>query len=178
MLMHAEPSDAAHTRRARLFCLSLLVAERDDAASCRAFCAVEHPEQRARSRRSPIPGGGGGLRWVTRSRRSGGPPRATEVAGVPVPADAFVIMLYAGANRDDTVFGTDRRRFDVTRPVDPPHLAFGFGEHLCLRRRAPAWRHDPRRAWRSPSGRWSAPDWAPSTLVRGCARCHAASIPG
>ena len=25
-----------------------------------------------------------------------------------------------------------RRSFDVTRPVNPAHLAFGFGEHLCL----------------------------------------------
>jgi cytochrome P450 len=41
-------------------------------------------------------------------------------------------MLYASANRDERAFGPHADRFDVTRPVTPSHLAFGFGEHLCL----------------------------------------------
>jgi cytochrome P450 len=41
-------------------------------------------------------------------------------------------MLYASANRDEDVFGVTADRFDVGRPVSPTHLAFGFGEHLCL----------------------------------------------
>ena len=41
-------------------------------------------------------------------------------------------MLYASGNRDERAFGPDADRFDVTRPVNPAHLAFGFGEHLCL----------------------------------------------
>ena len=41
-----------------------------------------------------------------------------------------VALLYASANRDETVFA-DPDRFDVRR--DPnPHLAFGFGAHFCL----------------------------------------------
>jgi cytochrome P450 len=42
-----------------------------------------------------------------------------------------VMLLYAAANRDETVWGTDAARFDVRRPPQP-HLAFGFGQHFCL----------------------------------------------
>ena len=41
-------------------------------------------------------------------------------------------MLYASANRDERIFGQDAALFDVRRPVNPVHLAFGFGEHVCL----------------------------------------------
>jgi cytochrome P450 len=41
-------------------------------------------------------------------------------------------MLYASANRDESVFGPTAAQLDVCRPVSPTHLAFGFGEHLCL----------------------------------------------
>jgi cytochrome P450 len=41
-------------------------------------------------------------------------------------------MLYASANRDEVIFGADASTFDVRRPVNPVHLAFGFGEHVCL----------------------------------------------
>ena len=41
-------------------------------------------------------------------------------------------MLYASANRDERIFGEDAARFDVRRPANPVHLAFGFGEHVCL----------------------------------------------
>jgi len=41
-----------------------------------------------------------------------------------------VVLHYASANRDESVFA-DAQRFDVTR--DPnPHVAFGFGAHFCL----------------------------------------------
>ncbi len=41
-------------------------------------------------------------------------------------------MLYASANRDERIFGATASAFDVRRPVNPVHLAFGFGEHVCL----------------------------------------------
>ena len=41
-------------------------------------------------------------------------------------------MLYASGNRDERIFGDDAARFDVRRPANPVHLAFGFGEHVCL----------------------------------------------
>jgi cytochrome P450 len=42
-------------------------------------------------------------------------------------------MLYASANRDEEVWGDEADRFDVGRDhARVRHLAFGFGEHLCL----------------------------------------------
>jgi cytochrome P450 len=42
-----------------------------------------------------------------------------------------VLMLYASANRDESVFGETADRFDAAR--DPnPHVAFGFGPHFCI----------------------------------------------
>jgi cytochrome P450 len=42
-----------------------------------------------------------------------------------------VLMLYASANRDESVFGPTADRFDSSR--DPnPHVAFGFGPHFCI----------------------------------------------
>jgi cytochrome P450 len=56
--------------------------------------------------------------------------RDTELSGQKIRAGERVVMMYASANRDETVF-RDPDRFDVAR--DPnPHVAFGFGEHLCL----------------------------------------------
>ena len=56
----------------------------------------------------------------------------TEVDGHPVCAGDYLVMLYASANRDEAAFGATAARFDVSRAIDPAHLAFGFGEHLCL----------------------------------------------
>jgi cytochrome P450 len=55
-----------------------------------------------------------------------------ELAGKPLRAGEYVALLYGSANRDEEVFGPDVDRFDVTRPSARRHLAFGFGEHLCL----------------------------------------------
>jgi cytochrome P450 len=57
--------------------------------------------------------------------------RDTELSGVAIGAGDPVLMLYASANRDETVFGPAVDRFDAGR--DPnPHVAFGFGHHFCL----------------------------------------------
>jgi cytochrome P450 len=42
------------------------------------------------------------------------------------------VLLYASGNRDEAAFGPTAGEFDVTRPPTPAHVAFGFGEHLCL----------------------------------------------
>ncbi len=55
-----------------------------------------------------------------------------ELAGKPLRAGQYVALFYGSANRDESVFGADADRFDVTRPSARRHLAFGFGEHLCL----------------------------------------------
>jgi cytochrome P450 len=57
--------------------------------------------------------------------------RPTELAGRQLGADEPVLMLYASANRDESVFGPEAERFDAGR--DPnPHVAFGFGPHFCI----------------------------------------------
>jgi cytochrome P450 len=53
-----------------------------------------------------------------------------EIGGVTIPAEEFVMIALASANRDDDRFaGADR--LDVTRPAGG-HLAFGHGIHFCL----------------------------------------------
>ena len=48
-----------------------------------------------------------------------------------IAAGEPVVMLYASANRDESVFGPTADTFDVSR--DPnPHVAFGFGHHFCI----------------------------------------------
>jgi len=47
-----------------------------------------------------------------------------------VRAGDRVIMLYPSANRDESVF-RDPFMFDIRRSPNP-HLAFGFGTHLCI----------------------------------------------
>ena len=71
------------------------------------------------------------LRWETSvlmvSRQA---TRATEIGGVPVPADGFVSVVVASANRDERHY-EHPDEFDLDRRADD-HLAFGFGRHHCL----------------------------------------------
>jgi cytochrome P450 len=55
-----------------------------------------------------------------------------ELRGQKLRAGEYVVVFYGSANRDEAVFGADAERFDVARPDADRHLAFGFGEHLCL----------------------------------------------
>ncbi len=57
-------------------------------------------------------------------------PVETQVQGVTVPAGGRVSLCWASANRDGAAFeAPEEIRLD-RRPN--PHLAFGFGAHLCL----------------------------------------------
>jgi cytochrome P450 len=55
-----------------------------------------------------------------------------ELCGRKLREGDFVALFYGSANRDEAVFGPDAERFDVTREGARKHVAFGFGEHLCL----------------------------------------------
>ncbi len=55
---------------------------------------------------------------------------ATEIDGVPVRRDQFVIGWIGSANRDEAVFERPDV-FDIRRR-NTRHLAFGFGPHYCL----------------------------------------------
>ena len=71
------------------------------------------------------------LRWVTPLNNMFRRALADdEVGGQPIRRGDRIVMLYPSANRDEAVFD-DPFRFDIRR--DPnPHLAFGFGTHLCI----------------------------------------------
>lgn len=71
------------------------------------------------------------LRWVTpivnMSRTT---TTDVEVRGVTIPAGSQVLMHYMAANRDEDVFDSPHE-FDARRSPNP-HIAFGWGPHLCL----------------------------------------------
>ncbi len=59
----------------------------------------------------------------------------TELAGAPIRAGEKVVVSFAAANRDESIY-PDPDRFDIDRyAVRPPpraHLAFGHGPHVCI----------------------------------------------
>ncbi len=71
------------------------------------------------------------LRWVTPLnnffRRA---VADSHIGDQPVQRGDRVMLVYPSANRDEAVF-TDPFRFDIHRSPNP-HVAFGFGPHLCL----------------------------------------------
>lgn len=166
------------TEEAVGYCLALLVAGNETTRhllSGGVLALYEHPEQREALVREPgrIPNAVEEcLRWVTPIQVFGRTAtRDTELAGRAISEGDFVVLLYASANRDEEVFGPDASRFDVTRRFDSPHLAFGFGEHLCVG--AALARLEVRVVLeelllRYPSYRVTEePQWVASTLVRG-----------
>ena len=122
-----------------MFLLTLLVAGNETTRTLLSGTTIvldAYPDQRAALAAEPdlVPGAVEEcLRWVT-------PVHAfcrtaaedTVVAGTPVGEGDYLCMLYASANRDERIFGEDAARFDVRRRTNPVHLAFGFGEHVCL----------------------------------------------
>jgi cholest-4-en-3-one 26-monooxygenase len=95
---------------------------------------IQHPEERARllADRSLLPTAVEEmLRWVSpvmAFRRTA--QKDLELHGMTVREGDRVVIWYASANRDETVF-PDADRFDVGRfPND--HLGFGIGPHFCL----------------------------------------------
>ncbi len=109
------------------------------------------------------------------SRPSGEQPWSTSNSAVrrSPPAD-FLVMLYASGNRDEAVFGPTAAQLDVRRPVSPTHVAFGFGEHLCLG--AALARLEARVFFEELLSRYPTyelvdqPEYVRSTLVRGAVR--------
>jgi cytochrome P450 len=122
-----------------MFLLTLLVAGNETTRTLLSGSALvldEHPDQRAALAADValVPGAVEEcLRWVTPvhafCRTATGD---TMVAGTAVREGDYLCMLYASANRDERIFGADAEVFDIRRPVNPVHLAFGFGEHVCL----------------------------------------------
>ncbi len=123
-----------------IFLLTLLVAGNETTRTLLSGAIValgEHPDQRARLAADPEGLMAGAveesLRWVTPIQafcRT-----ATEdmtLRGQSIKAGDYLCMLYASGNRDEHIFGDDADAFDIARPSNPMHVAFGFGEHVCL----------------------------------------------
>jgi cytochrome P450 len=71
------------------------------------------------------------LRWVTPiSHFTRVAVEDCEIGGVTISAGDQVALYFASANRDEDVFD-DPFAFCIERRPNP-HLAFGFGEHVCL----------------------------------------------
>jgi len=104
--------------------------------------------------------------------------RDTELCGVEIPKDSFVLVRFASANRDASHF-PDPDRFDVRRENAREQLAFGVGVHFCLG--APLARKEMDVAFRTLIGRlegWRlaedapAPRHKPNILLRGLEALH------
>jgi cytochrome P450 len=160
------------------YCLALLVAGNETTrhlVSGSALALAQHPEQRRALVAEPARIATAVeecLRWVTPIQAFGRTvTRATELGGLALKEGDWVVLLYASANRDERVFGPTADRFDVARPVDASHVAFGFGEHLCLG--AALARLEARVLFEELLARFPAfevagpPRWVESTLVRG-----------
>jgi len=122
-----------------MFLLTLLVAGNETTRTLLSGSVLtlhDHPDQRAllAAHRDLMPQGMEEcLRWVTPVHAfCRTVTRDLTVDGTEMAEGDYVCMLYASANRDERIFGRDASRFDVRRPVNPVHLAFGFGEHVCL----------------------------------------------
>jgi cytochrome P450 len=122
-----------------MFLLTLLVAGNETTRTLLSGSMLvldEHPEQRAALAADPegVPGAVEEcLRWVTPVHAFCRTATAdTVVAGTRIRQGDYLCMLYASGNRDELIFGDDAARFDVGRPTNPMHGAFGFGEHVCL----------------------------------------------
>jgi cytochrome P450 len=55
----------------------------------------------------------------------------TEIAGVPIPKDSVLFLVWASANRDAECF-SDPDKIILSRVNPRDHQAFGYGIHRCL----------------------------------------------
>jgi cytochrome P450 len=121
-----------------MFLIQLLVAGNETTRNLLSgglVALASHPDQWAalRADRSLLPGAVEELlRWTTpvisfmRTATS-----ATVVRGQTISEGDPLLLVYASANRDESVFGPDADQFRIDRHPNP-HLSFGFGPHFCL----------------------------------------------
>ena len=121
------------------FCMTLLVAGNETTRSLISggmHVLAQHPDQLAELASDPslIPQAVEEmLRWVTPIQAFGRTAVVDlELGGQQVSDGDFLVLLYASGNRDEAAFGPTASTFDIHRDVTPTHVAFGFGEHLCL----------------------------------------------
>jgi cytochrome P450 len=137
ILVQAEQGDALTTGEVMSFVVLLLIAGNETTTNLignatRALLA--NPDQLAEVEADPsrIPG------MLEETLRYESPiqgiPRKTtqdvEIEGATIPKDAFTMVLFGSANRDERQF-PEPDRFDIHRNPQG-HLAFGHGIHFCL----------------------------------------------
>ena len=123
-----------------IFCTTLLAAGNEttrNLISGGALLLMSNPDQRRQLLAEPalLPNAiEEMLRWWTPVNSfTRAATRDTELRGRRIAAGDVILLLYPSANRDEEIWGEDADRFDVTRDhAHQRHLAFGFGEHLCL----------------------------------------------
>jgi cytochrome P450 len=121
-----------------MFAMTMLAAGSDTTRALLAgmvWALAKHPGQLARvvANRSLVPGAvEEALRWVTPARaflRTA--TRDTEIRGQVMRDGQHVYNMYMAANRDEDVF-PHPETFDVARPENDLHQAFGIGTHVCI----------------------------------------------
>jgi len=140
MLLRAEiDGDRLGDAEVVMFLMTLLVAGNETTRNLIAGgmkLLFEHPDQRARLAAAPdlLPNAiEEMLRLVSPVRNfCRRATRDVELRGRAIRAGDWLALLYASANRDEEVFGEDSHDFRIDRPNAKQHVAFGFGEHLCL----------------------------------------------
>ena len=99
------------------------------------FSLLSRPEvlDRVRQDRSLVPRAiEETLRWQTSvSLVARVAAKDTTLHGCPISAGTSVSVLLGSANRDEKHFEAGDE-WDLDRPGEPSHLAFGWGRHLCL----------------------------------------------
>lgn len=138
-LVRAEEAETLTATEALLFLLSIMVAGSESTASLIGSVIVtlmQHPDQLALLHQDPELARGA----VQETLRFRSPFQFywrqavtdTEIAGVPIPAGARVLVMPGSANTDPDRF-PDPDRFDIRRDMSKtPILTFGKGIHHCL----------------------------------------------
>lgn len=85
--------------------------------------------------------------------------RDTEIDGIAIPQGARLWVMFAAADRDDTVFA-DAETFNPERPNVREHVAFGKGHHFCIG--APLTRLEGKVAFEELSKRIRLPGFSPN----------------
>jgi len=123
-----------------MFCVTLLAAGNEttrNLISGGSLLLMRNPDQKRRLVEEPdlLPNAVEEmLRWWTPVQSfTRTAARDTELRERRISEGEVLLLLYASANRDEEVWGEQAERFDVGRDHSRlRHLAFGFGEHLCL----------------------------------------------
>jgi cytochrome P450 len=96
---------------------------------------LEHPEQLERVRAEPELAAAAVEETLRHTTSVKGLLRQTtepvEIAGVTIPADAFVVVMWGAGNHDETKFERPAE-FDLSRPDLDRHIAFSRFAHFCI----------------------------------------------